>query len=77
MRHVASPMTRRSRCQTALALAVVGLLLMPGCYRRVVDARGIGGDSEKLREQQEREPLLRDALTTSRERDKKPASGVW
>ena len=48
-----------------------------GCYTRVVDARGIGGDSEKLREQQEHEPRLRGVLTTTTEREKKPSSGVW
>ena len=52
------------------------MFTVPGCYKRVVDSRGIGGDSEKLREQQEREPVLRDLLTTTTEREKRSTSGV-
>ncbi len=71
--------TRSSQAPAARGLAVLTLLAlaaMPGCYRRVVDARGIGGDSEKLRERQEREPALRDVLTTTNEREKRSTSGV-
>lgn len=61
----------------ALAITAIGLLAMPGCYRRVISGRGIGADSEELRRQQEREPALRGVLTRTTEREKKPGSGVW
>jgi hypothetical protein len=50
----------------------------PGCYRKVVNARGIGADSVELRDSREfdlQKPLR--PLTTTNERQKKPASGVW
>lgn len=59
-----------------IAAAGALLLVLPGCYKRVVDARGLGGDSETLREQKEREPVLRDLLTTTTEREKRSTSGV-
>jgi hypothetical protein len=68
-------MRRRRTIRAAILLAT--LVAAQGCYTRVVDARGIGGDSEKLREQQEHEPRLRGVLTTTTEREKKPSSGVW
>ena len=71
-------MDRRRRIPAALAILAGSALVftVPGCYKRVVDSRGIGGDSEKLREQQEREPVLRDLLTTTTEREKRSTSGV-
>jgi len=66
---------RRTRTLVIAAAGAV-LVALPGCYKRVVDSRGIGGDSEKLREQQEREPVLRDLLTTTTEREKRSTSGV-
>ncbi|MEO1717411.1 MAG: hypothetical protein AAFR76_09900 [Planctomycetota bacterium] len=68
--------TDRSRRIVTIAAAGALLLALPGCYKRVVDARGLGGDSEKLREQKEREPVLRDLLTTTTEREKRSTSGV-
>ncbi|MEO1584586.1 MAG: hypothetical protein AAFR96_08440 [Planctomycetota bacterium] len=73
--------SRARRSPRALPIACLLLCISPamlaGCYSRIVDARGIGADSTELRENNEREPRLRDAVTTSRERDTKPPSGVW
>ncbi|MEL6497035.1 MAG: hypothetical protein AAF937_06290 [Planctomycetota bacterium] len=68
--------TDRSRRIVTIAAAGALLLALPGCYKRVVDSRGLGGDSQKLREQKEREPVLRDLLTTTTEREKRSTSGV-
>ncbi len=48
----------------AAMLAVCGTLAVSagGCYRKVVDSRGIGSDSAKLRRQHESQPL--DFITT-------------
>lgn len=59
---------------TAFALIVGAVLPMSGCYRRVVDARGLGADSTKLRSEYEREPLDFITTETRREtRDVRPA----
>lgn len=47
-----------------LVLAVVPL---GGCYRKVVNARGLGADSTKLRSEHESRPL--EAITTETRRD--------
>lgn len=43
----------------AAVVAACGTLVLGtgGCYKRVVDARGIGADSSKLRSEYEREPV--------------------
>lgn len=51
-----------------VGLATAGLLCAAGgCYRKVVDARGIGADSTKLRSEYESRPL--DFMTTTSRRD--------
>lgn len=62
--------TIRALTTTAL-LAACGTLALTsgGCYRKVVDSRGIGADSVKLRGQYESQPL--DFMTTSSRRDKR------
>lgn len=49
---------------TAAMLLVFGTLVLTsgGCYRKVVDSRGIGSDSAKLRRSHESQPL--DFITT-------------
>ena len=59
-----------------LAMALLGLLAVPsaGCYRKVVNSRGIGADSTKLRSSHEQRPL--DFITTEtrrEDRDVRPA----
>lgn len=53
----------------ALMAALVGVAIMPqaGCYRKVVNSRGIGADSTKLRSEHEgRQPK---AITTQSRRE--------
>ncbi|UYV13403.1 MAG: hypothetical protein NCW75_03750 [Phycisphaera sp.] len=56
---------------TPALLAACGALAlgMGGCYRKVVDSRGIGADSVKLRSEYESRPL--DFMTTENRRDKR------
>jgi|GEM_PF-4234762 len=44
---------------TAVVLVACGTTVLGtgGCYKRVVNARGIGADSSKLRSEYEREPV--------------------
>ncbi|MFI4915320.1 MAG: hypothetical protein ACIAS6_02290 [Phycisphaerales bacterium JB060] len=50
-----------------IAVTIVGSV--GGCYRKVVDSRGIGADSTKLRSEYESRPL--DFMTTENRRDKR------
>lgn len=52
---------------TLAAVAIAGAA--GGCYSRVVDSRGIGADSTKLRREHESRPL--DFMTTENRRDKR------
>lgn len=52
---------------TLAAVAIVGSA--GGCYRKVVDSRGIGADSTELRSEYESRPL--DFMTTENRRDKR------
>lgn len=54
---------------TATLLAACGTLALSagGCYRKVVNSRGIGADSTKLRSEYESQPL--DFMTTKSRRD--------
>lgn len=70
--------TRRSVPRSVALVVLLAAVSATGCYRKIVNARGIGADSPELRESREfdlRKPLR--PLTTSSERQKKPASGVW
>lgn len=63
---------RNTRALTVAALlAAMGTLALAsgGCYRKVVDSRGIGADSVKLRSEHESQPL--DFITTETRRDKR------
>jgi hypothetical protein len=62
----------RKRVLTIAALSIAGTTLAvgsTGCYRKVVDSRGIGADSTKLRSEYENQPL--DFMTTENRRDKR------
>ncbi len=72
---------QRRTATKALTIAVLltasGTLVLAtgGCYKRVVNARGIGADSSKLRSEYEREPAHYVTTTESRResRDVRPA----
>ena len=53
----------------AALIGVVVLASSSGCYRKVVDARGLGADSGKLRREYERRPM--DLITTETRREKR------
>lgn len=67
---------RRSLTAAAALAALIGTALtQAGCYKRVVNARGIGADSSKLRSEYEREPVHYRTTTESRRepREVRPA----
>jgi hypothetical protein len=51
----------------ALAAIIGTALTQAGCYKRVVNARGIGADSSKLRSEYESQPM--DFITTETRRE--------
>ena len=59
----------RRLLRASLLVVAAGALLAPtaGCYRKVVNARGIGADSAKLRSEHESRPM--DFITTETRRD--------
>jgi len=61
--------TVRGTARVALAFLLIFAAALPaaGCYRRVVDAKGIGADSTKLRNEYESQPL--DFITTETRKD--------
>jgi len=58
-----------SRSSILASICLVAVLASSGCYRRVVDARGLGADSGKLRREHESQPL--DFITTETRREKR------
>jgi hypothetical protein len=67
--------TTRLLTATAL-LAVFGTLALAsgGCYRKVVDSRGLGADSTKLRSEYEHQPAHYTTQRTYRDnREVRPA----
>lgn len=64
-------MTRSRIIKGSILTATAGVLALGagGCYRKVVDSRGIGADSTKLRSEYESQPL--DFMTTESRRDKR------
>ena len=72
--------TGRRAGRTLIGTAVFSLVaatMLPaaGCYRRVVDARGLGADSTKLRSELEHEPAHYRTITETRRetREVRPA----
>lgn len=64
-------MTRSRLIRASILTAAAAMLAFGagGCYRKVVDSRGIGADSVKLRSEYESQPL--DFMTTESRRDKR------
>ena len=64
-------MTRSRFIRASILTAAAATLAFcaGGCYRKVVDSRGIGADSVKLRSEYESQPL--DFMTTESRRDKR------
>ncbi len=70
-------MTRSRLIRASILTAAAATLALGagGCYRKVVDSRGIGADSQKLRSEYEREPIHYRKINETRrsERDVRPA----
>lgn len=70
-------MTRRRLIRVSILISAAGALAFGsgGCYKRVVDSRGLGADSTKLRSEYEREPVHYRKINETRrtDRDVRPA----